>query len=285
MLAPPDFKEEQGYLLTADGARKLDIGAANDLSGKEIIDWYPSESGALALVLAGESSQGGTSANSGPRHYYVVTFGTDGAYKSQVKIDASFTPSKIAGFDSGILLAYGADRNTDQPTLALLKQDGSVLRYLQLDTSVRNWYASKTDSNESASRSPITLPSGQLTPYSDSVLLVSQGSTLPVFAIREDGSIRAVRVAIPDGYTLDSIITRPQQWYVRFRARPLEAERTTSDAPSPLFEVNPEEGTLIERLSPVGVRADEVACFQRGNLIAFRRGADGKLIGMSAGLQ
>jgi hypothetical protein len=69
---------------------------------------------------------------------YLVTFDSDGKIKTKSKLEMSFVPSKIAGFESGQYLISGVDRGTREqpinhtPFTGLFDSDGKLLKKISL---------------------------------------------------------------------------------------------------------------------------------------------------------
>jgi len=298
MLNPPDFDEEEVYSITSKGVRKFSLDTVNDLFDKEILDYYPAQSGVIFLVFGSEEGQLGARASSPPsangedtahhvqRGYYIAKFDADGSYKGRVRIEPSFTPSKIAEFDSGLFLAYGVDADARRPELALINPDGSVLRYLDPDPSLSNWYKSYLNSTlgRPGDSKPTVLPGGQMVPYLGRLLLVQQGSKLPIFGIRENGEVQQFKTPAPEGYVLESLIPAQNRWYVRYRTEAKPGTQVSREQPV-LFVVDPDAGRLLERLKPQGVSTDEIACSRNGDLIAFRRDDKGRFVAILGQVQ
>ena len=139
----------------------------------------------------------------------------DGSQKL-IKLDLPFEPTKAATFDSGEFLVLGADKANMQPVLALLHEDGTVKKMLDLDG--RSYVSSRALDQIYAQggKDPGTtgvqrmilgaLNNAQLVPWGSQVLLVQPGSTLPVYRFRNSGQVASVTVKLPDGLGLDTVL-------------------------------------------------------------------------------
>ena len=109
------------------------------------IDHYVSDSTVLFLIEAAKENRpetrtwtksngdkGEYAANSAERGRYLVFFSRDGDYKGISRIDLGFRVQHVGVFPSGTLLAFGFDDQDHSPKLALLKEDGELLRFLQI---------------------------------------------------------------------------------------------------------------------------------------------------------
>src|SRR5215469_5813700 len=129
-----------------DRGQAFPLDQAPELFVSREIDHYPSDSEVAFLVLASrenkpekrtvpwgkEGEKREYTVNAAQQHPYVVSFSRDGKYKRTVEIDEAFRIQNIGVFPSGILLAFGFDKSDHSPKLAMLKEDGTLLKFLEI---------------------------------------------------------------------------------------------------------------------------------------------------------
>ena len=117
-----------------------------------------------------------------------MSFSRDGQYKRTVEIDDAFSIQNVGVFPSGIILAFGFDESDYSPKLAMLKQDGTLLKFLEIPKG------DAPDSMVGGRDSPrrgVLAPS-ELVPEGHSIFIVQNKTTFPVLEVSEGGTIRAI---------------------------------------------------------------------------------------------
>src|SRR5207249_4850899 len=79
-----------------------------------------------------DGSKSEYSDNRAERRLYLLFFDRDGNYKKTSEVDVGFNVQRIGVFPSGTLLAFGDDETDHSPKLAMLKDDGTFTRFLQI---------------------------------------------------------------------------------------------------------------------------------------------------------
>ncbi|MEY2412419.1 MAG: hypothetical protein QOD84_1025 [Acidobacteriaceae bacterium] len=137
------------------------------------------------------------------------------------------------------------------------------------------WAAALHDAADLPAKVPILAPV-QLVPFQHSILVIPENSSgsskAPILEVRDSGSIRAIRLVVPDVYSVDSFIPSNDHWYVRFKVTPATKNVSSTDFvyDPPLFEVNPADGTLLRELQAQPVLTTGIACAHDEKFIAFR---------------
>jgi hypothetical protein len=67
-------------------------------------------------------------------NFFLAVTDRDGDHARLISLNLPFDPAKVAVFDSGLFVAIGIDRKARQPVVALLREDGTILRFLDLDS-------------------------------------------------------------------------------------------------------------------------------------------------------
>lgn len=269
-IAPPD----RGQVFRLDQVPELFVSRE--------IDHYPSDSEVVFLVLASrenkpekravswgkEGAKREYTVNAAEQHLYIVSFSRDGQYKRTVEIDDAFSIQNVGVFPSGIILAFGFDKSDYSPKLAMLKQDGTLLKFLEIPKG------DAPDSMVGGRDSPrrgVLAPS-ELVPDGHSIFIVQNKTTFPVLEVNEGGTIRAIHPKLPKGEQMEAAIPSDRSLYVI--ASPETTERGSAGV---IYEVNPEDGSLLRRFELTAGRASEVACIHEGKFLSLDH-RDGKVV-------
>jgi hypothetical protein len=242
------------------------------------IDHYASESTVIFLVQGSDENKpvnrtytkpDGTPAeysdNSAERRLYLLWFDRDGNYKKTAKLDIGFRPLHIGVFPSGTILTFGYDEKDQSPKLALLREDGTFLRFLE----VRKGDAPESMFGKDGSgKGPAAyIAPAEFVPFGHSIVLVQNKSDFPLLQIDEGGNIRAVRPRLPKGVKVEGLIASDQNLYLRV---------SPTDEGS-IYEITP-GGSVLRRFELVeGHSAGGVACVHDGKFLSFDNG-EGKLV-------
>jgi hypothetical protein len=118
--------------------------------------------------------------NSAEKHLYILSFDRDGTYQRSTEVDPSFRVLRLGMFQSGTLLAFGYDEKSYPPKLAMLKEDGTLLKVLDIPEG--NAPGSLRDD-----RSKVLAPT-EIVPEGRSILLVQSGTSFPLLEVSEGGA-------------------------------------------------------------------------------------------------
>jgi hypothetical protein len=270
-IAPPDH----GQVFRLD--------QVPDLFVSREIDHYPSDSEVIFLVLASrenkpekrtvswgkEGAKREYTVNAAEQHLYIVSFSRDGKYKRTLEIDDAFSIQHVGVFPSGILLAFGFDKSDHSPKLAMLKEDGTLLKFLELPKG--DAPGSMVGGSDSPHRGVIA--QSELVPEDRSILIVQDKTTFPVLEVSEGGTIRVIHPKLLKGEQIEAAIPSDRSLYVI--ASPETAERGSAGV---IYEVNPEDGSLLRRFElTAGRAASDVACIHEENFLSLDY-RDGKVV-------
>jgi hypothetical protein len=293
MLQGADYQDRRLYSISRDGVHEYAKEKIPSLHDARVFSYYPSDSRVVLLVNAMEESREGkvridapdgsrkeVVQNIGERLLYLVEFDRDGSYKRASQAWGALSLSRVGVFTSGDLLAFGVDRSSELPQLAILSSDGTLLRTLDVPGAVKQWYKDERNSATGSTQGAVFLPPTQFVPFDAGILVVALWSTAPVLEVREGGAIRPIRIRLPAGLSLDSLVpSSGGHWYVRVRNSARGDERAELDFHA-LYEVDPADGKVIRRIETGTVPSDGIACVDNGRFIAFRRDDNGKFVGM-----
>jgi hypothetical protein len=274
-----DGSEEQLVGIASDGkATRFELPHDVNLHNPIWIAHYVSEESLVAHIKAqGETkwvhlktSTGKEIGNRqvGTMHDHLMTFALDGTLKSQLSLDMPFDVLQAAPFRSGMLLVAGIDRDTKDPIIALASENGSYLRRLTVKGDLdRDTF--KTDPNAMKGMESFEshLENSSLIPDGTEILLVRNETDTPVFAVRQSGEVKAVRVKGPPGYKPFSITPTRDGWITQF-VQDLGKGRVIPNT------------CLVDRNTGTAVQCYETdmslglgfACYDPDNTLSFLRG-------------
>ena len=256
---------------------------------------YSSARQVVALVQVSQPNLPDPSLGKASMVSYLSMVDRDGADPELVRLELGFQPMKVAIFDSGQLLVLGVDLANSLPVLALVHEDGTLQKIIDLDArtytvsrELSQTYTHKAnDTNTIAMQRPIlgALTKAQLVAWGTEVVLVQPGSSLPVYRIHDSGQIETVTINPPDGFLLEALLgsSEKDSWViVTSDASAFGRVASGGVAENPaehLFEVDPYTGELIDQLQVKGPQPGEVSCGAHGklslNYYGLPAGADG----------
>jgi hypothetical protein len=270
-IAPPD----RGQVFRLDQVPELFVSRE--------IDHYPSDSEVIFLVLAArenkpekrsvswgkEGARREYTVNAAEQHFYIVTFSRDAEYKRTAEIENAFSIQNIGVFPSGILLAFGFDKSDHSPKLAMLKEDGTLLKFLEIPKG--DAPGSMVGENNSPRRGVIA--QSELVPEGRSILIVQNKTTFPLLEVNEGGAIRAIHPKLLKGEQIEAALPSDRSLYLI--VSPDTVERGSAGV---IHELNPEDGSTLRRFELTGGRpASDVACIHEGKFLSLDYG-DGEVV-------
>ena len=201
--------------------------------------------------------------NAAKQHLYIVSFSRNGKYKRD-EIEDAFSIQNIGVFPSGIVLAFGFDKSDDSPKLAMLKEDGTLLKFLEIPKG--DAPGSMVGGHDSPSTGVIA--QSELVPEDRSILIVQNQTTFPVLEVSEGGTIRAIHPKLPKDQQTEAAIPSDRGLYVI--ASPETKERGSAGV---IYEINPEDGSLLRRFElSAALNASNVACIHEGKFLSLDYG-------------
>jgi hypothetical protein len=244
------------------------------------VDHYVSDSSVIFLIKAAsenkptkqtyskpDGSEAEFTKNIAERHFYIVTFDRDGEHQKTIKIDDAFQIQRLGIFPSGAFLVFGYDEKNHSPQLAMLKDDGTLLRTLQIPRgdAPESLLGTKDGSGKG---SAVYVAPTQFVPKGQSIVIVQNKTTFPLLEVNEGGAITAIPIKLPQGTQIDALIPSEHNFYAR--VNPI------SDGS--IYEIIAQEGTVLRRFAlNDGRDSAGVACVHDGKFLSFDHG-DGKLV-------
>jgi hypothetical protein len=162
---------------------------------------------------------------------FVTHFQHDGTYAGSVLLDVPFKPLHLGIFEDGNFLITGADKKTDEPRLAIVSSSGQFMRFVELKGDVhaqKESDVSQKDKDQDKSAMPHFAPDKNFgnslidVVYTSQIvgdgsnLLLFRRSNSPVFSISSGGEVRAQKLKVQGGYSLENIKTTRDSWIAEF---------------------------------------------------------------------
>lgn len=269
------------YSVTKDGEATHLIREAPPLEFKQLhlLDSFAAEHEYVDLVEAEEREQDSQEARRpDDRHFFLAVTEADGSDGRLVSLDVKFEPLKIAMFDGGGFLLLGWDRANLLPELALLKDDGTLRRYVDPDNRASDGGSDPLTSSRPSSDTLAALRSARFAAFGKSVTLAQVGGTAPIHVLSPIGEDRKVPVVYPAGMVMRDVLASQEGGVMIMRVKEpskdkktaLKEELRTSQRQR-VFEVDANHGSLVRELlfdSPSPAPADLV-CAPPGKILAF----------------
>jgi len=244
------------------------------------IDHYASDSAVVFLVEAAsenkpikrtytksDGTSGEYSYNSAERHMFLFFFDRDGKHKSTSELDIGFRALHIGVFPSGTLLAFGYDPKNHSTRLAMVKEDGTLLRSLQIGKGDAPESMFGTE-NASGKGPAGYIEPAEFVPIGHSITLVQNKSAFPLLEVSEGGAIRALHPQLPKGVTLNSVIVSDHNLF----------GQVTGGEQDSIYEIDPQSGAVTRRFElEDGEIPASIACIHDGKFLSFDHG-EGKLV-------
>ena len=239
-------------------------------------DHFASDSDVIFLVRASRenkpvkqaytvgSQHGESNGNAAEQHLYIVSFNRDGEYRRTTEIGDAFRILQIAVFPSGTFLVFGYDPKDHSPKLAMLKEDGALLKFLEIP---------KGDAPESiisgadAPRAHAIAPT-ELVPEGRAILVVQKETTFPLLEVSEGGAVRAIHPKLPRGEQIEAAIPADQNLYVI-----AGHETGTGRSGETIYDMSPGDGAVLRRLVlSDGRTSSDLACVHDGKFLSIDYG-------------
>ncbi len=244
------------------------------------VDHYASDSAVIFLIKAArenklvkqaytksDGTEGEFAKNTADRHTYIVSFERDGRYKKTVEADLPFEMRQLGVFPSGNFLAFGYDEKDHSPKLAMLKDDGTLMRFLQIPKgdAPESMFGTKDGSGKGAS---VYIAPIQFVPEGHSIVIVQNKTSFPLLEVSEGGAITAIPTKLPNDTQIAGVIASDLNLYARVNP--------TTDGS--IYEIGAHDGAVMRRFElSDGRSASSVGCVHDGKFLGFEHG-EGKLI-------
>jgi hypothetical protein len=259
----------------------FDLNRVPDLYISREVDHFASESEVVFLVEAAREYKPEKKTfrtTDGTRHEYpgnavdqqrfVISFDRDGVYQRTVRPDVPFRLQQVGVFQTGALLALGYDEKDHSPRLAMLKDDGTLLK--PLHPAAGDMPESLLGNGDGKYRGVIRPV--QLVPESRSILILQSDSHFPLLEVNEGGGIRAIRPKWPKDFQIEALIPSNLDPYAVAGAKAADPSEDS------IYELRPDDGAVLRRFDlSDGHSAQDVACVHDEEFLSLDYG-DGKIV-------
>lgn len=194
----------------------------------------------------------------------------DGSDGRTIKLDLGFEPMKVAIFDSGKFAVVGMDRVNVVPVLAILNEDGTLDRMVDLNN--KSYEQSKNlgqafgAKGGAALRLSRELDSASFVPMGSKVLLVQAGSALDLRVLNDAGEEGRIQLTLPSGFLLEDALASDSTRTIFLRLRAVEAfeqfaqKHIIENPKEQILEIDAGTGKAIEAFELHGPLPGEVTC-------------------------
>ena len=204
---------------------------------------YASDSKVVFLLSAAHGSKppeaaAGDGAAKSPveRHFYIVRFDRQGNYEKTIQVDDTFHMHHLGLFPSGTFLAHGADRGDHAPKLAMLKDDGTLSKFLDIPEG--DAPESAIGTKDASGKGPaVFVAPVQFAGQGHFFYLLQNKTNFPLLEINEAGAIRAIKPKLPSGMQIETLVPSDENIYVR----------TKDISAGAIYELNPQDGSILRR--------------------------------------
>lgn len=166
----------------------------------------------------------------GTRKYFIAHFKPDGSYVRSIEPEIPFLPRQIGVFPNGQFVVAGITADLQEPRIALLQSNGQLIKYLDVKNDISKDSPELNGNPDTSSALPWLEKMSHAVEFSsivaegNNLLLVRRGSRAPVFAISPSGSVKAIKLKVPDGYNLFSLHVGDGLWVAQYAFRDKQAD-------------------------------------------------------------
>jgi hypothetical protein len=250
--------------------RKLPL----QFSSVSVLDFFAGERMLVTLLEADKGDQRDDTAPPRERDYFLSISDEAGDLSDLLPLDVRFKPLKVARFGTGDFLVLGWDEANLLPELALVKDDGTVRRFLEMEKTRPGMAAPSTHAALE------DLQGAAFVTYGSEVMLTYPGTAKAIRVMSESGVARTIPIALPAGYVLHDVLVSGARWNLVVRAQTTEKDSDKlgkdDEAKEPLrrlFEMSSYNGVLLREFVFDKPSVSEVTCAVNSSLTAIFYGA------------
>jgi len=247
-----------------------------EFNGVETVDFFISSSELVTLFRAEKYDPD----KEGPideAAYFISTSDHDGDGGKLVRLDIKFRPLKVAKLGHGDFVLLGWDEANLLPELALLKPDGTLRRFIDLDNKPSDGgldpFTMKGAAGKQSGDELQSLGDAEFSAFGDQVLLAQRWSNAAVHVLSGVGEERKIPVEFPAGFLLRDILPSMGNWTMVVRMADRRPFRATNVPPPPqvdrVFEVASNHGSLVREFTFNTPSAADVTCAPAGKIAAM----------------
>lgn len=252
-----------------------------DFSKVTVRDFFAGDQTLVTLLEATKRDDGTSTSPPRETEYFMSISDHEGDLSSLVQLEVRFKPLKIARFGAGDFIVLGWDEGNLQPMLALLKEDGTVRRFLDLEVrrtgKAREGSSSETQNETVSEQTHSSLDSLQgaaFVAYGNELLLTYPGTNKPIRVLNPAGDGRTIPIVLPGGFVLHDVLVSGSRGSLVVRAGVVEdpdkpASEVAQDSQLRLFEVSTYTGAPLREFIVPKPRVADVACAVNSSLTAI----------------
>ena len=257
--------------------RKLPINYTNVL----VRDFFAGDRQMVTLLEADKRDHGTDAAPPRVTDYFLSLEDQAGDSSDLVPLSVRFKPVKVARFGSGDVMMLGWDEGNELPVLAMMKEDGTIRRFIDFDDPRRPGARVRQNENQEkaeAARERVTfktLEGAAFVAYGTEVLLTYPGTTKAVLAMGVSGETRTIPILIPPGYVLSDVLASSggrATLVVRVKEADERTRPDSAEVARPkmmLWEYDSVHGSPIGRIVFDKPTVADVTCAPNSSLVAM----------------
>jgi hypothetical protein len=233
-------------------------------------DFYPGDATLVTLIEAEKRDDPNSSERPRETQYFLSVSQHDGSGYKLVALDLKFKPLKVGQFGSGEFLVLGWEEANQLPELAVLKEDGTVRRFLDLGER----QAGPPKAASAGGETLDSLRGAAFVPFGGAILLTYPGTVKPIRVVGPSGS-SPIRLDYPEGYRLHDILVGSNNSTIvaRVQEMPEVEAGARPDAAAPprqrIFEFLTWPGTRVREFTFDKVPVSAVSCAANTSLEAI----------------
>jgi hypothetical protein len=227
-----------------------------DYTDLSVRDFFVADHTLVTLLHAERRDDRDTTVPPRDVRYFLSTSDYDGDSASLVSLDVKFKPLKVALFGSGDFLVLGWDESNLLPLLALVKDDGTIRRFVDLDHKPTEPYKARSSIKEVESAPETrpdlaTLQRAAFVPYNGQVMLTYPGTARGIRVLSSLGGDGMIPIALPGGFVLHDVLPAGDRRTLVLRAEekrtspPAGKDESASKPMLRMFEMDALYGTLL----------------------------------------
>jgi len=257
-------------------ARKIPV----DYTNLSVRDFFVADHTLVTLLHAERRGGQDTTVPARDVRYFLSVSDYDGDQASLISLDLRFKPLKVALFGSGDFLVLGWDESNLLPLLALVKEDGTIRRFVDLDRKPEPLYKPRSLIKE-AEPAPETRPDlatlqrAAFVPYNGQVMLTYPGTAKGILVLSSLGVDGSIPIALPGGFVLHDVLPAGDRRTLVLRAEekrdspPAGKDGAASKPMLKMFEMDAHYGTLLREFIFDKPAIADVTCSPANRLTAI----------------
>jgi hypothetical protein len=218
-------------------------------------DFFAGEKTLVTLLEATKRDDGTDAKPPRETAYFLSLSDHVGDFSKLVQLQVRFKPFKVALVGQDDILVLGWDESNLLPVLAVLKDDGTVRRFIDL-----SGHQDAASDRESAVKA---LQGAAFVPFGSQELLTYPGTARPIPVLSAVGEDRVIPISLPGGFVLHDVLGSGGGSQLVVRAQQvLDLDKAAGAKPPPplLFQMSASSGSVLNELIFDKPTVAEVTC-------------------------